>query len=71
MEKVGKDRVITIERVSWNETELEVVEGGRSYHGLIMVADLENPYLRLLTRRFQISKNLAIVESILQSNRPS
>ena len=80
MEKVGKDRVITVEESKSMGTTLEVVEGmqfDRGYLSAYMATDtdkmesnLENPYILLTDKKISnIQDLLPLLEQIVQQGR--
>ena len=79
MEKVSNDGVITVEESKTMGTELEVVEGmqfDRGYISSYMVTDtdkmeavLEEPYILITDKNFQISEILPILEQIVQQGK--
>lgn len=81
MEKVGETGVITIEKGSGLEDELEVVEGMQLDRGYIspyfvnnqknMTCELENPYILLVEKKIsRVQDLLNVLESVAKTGRP-
>jgi chaperonin GroEL (HSP60 family) len=82
MEKVGNERVITVEEAKTAETELEVVEGMQFDRGYLspyfvtnqdkMRVEFEDPYIPSTRRSCQTSRQCCLCWKLLSSHpRPS
>src|SRR6202158_758793 len=81
MQKVGNDRVITVEEANTFDTELEVVEGMQFDRGYIspyfitdadkMRVDLESPYILINEKKLSnLQSVLPLLEAVVQSGKP-
>src|SRR5690606_17243968 len=81
MEKVGKDRVITVEEAKGTETEVEVVEGMEFDKGYIspyfitnaeaMEAVLEDPFILIHEKKISsVHDLLPLLEKVVQAGKP-
>src|SRR5213596_2315279 len=81
MQKVGNERVITVEEAKSLETELDVVEGMQFDRGYLspyfvtnaekMIAELEEPLVLIFEKKLSsLQPLLPVLESVVQSGRP-